>query len=118
MSYRDNHLDRDYSPSTPTPENQQPPASIEVQQPFSPVYQQPTATDQPEYWLRNLDVNEVQEDIPVNAKNPYDDGSQPAFDASGTFTFSENDSRIQPGGIYNPVYVGSTEEYHYDYDSK
>lgn len=119
MSYRDNNLDRDFSPSTPPPVNEQA-ASIGIHPPPSPIYQQPTAADQPEYWLRNLDVNQGQEDIPVNPRNPYDNGSRPAFDASGNFTFAANAPEIQEGGRYNPIYVGNSEDYeaNYEADSK
>lgn len=113
VSYRDNNLDRDYSPSTPPPETQHT-YSIEGHRPPSPIYQQPTAADQPEYWLRNLDVNAEQGDIPVNPRNPYDDGSRPSFDASGDFTFSENALEIQEGGRYNPIYVSASAEYEAD----
>ena len=113
MSYHDNNLDQDYSPSTPPPETQHT-YSIEGHRPPSPIYQQPTAVDQPEYWLRNLDVNQEQQDIPVNPRNPYDEGSQPAFDASGNFTFAENPPEIQEGGRYNPIYVDNSIDYEAD----
>ena len=113
MAYRENNLDRDYSPSTLPPTDHQ---LGNVDHPISPIYQQPIPADQPEYWLRNLDVNQDQQDIPVNPRNPYNDGSQPAFDPSGNFTFSENAPELQEGGRYNPVYVDSTQEY--DYHSK
>lgn len=50
----------------------------------------------------------------MNPRNPYDDGSRPAFDSSGTFTFSENAPEIQEGGRYNPIYVSASAEYEAD----